>query len=141
MTDSSLSRDLVTKAAALAREAHEGQFRRDGKTPYVRHPEAVAQRVVGDPLAEAVARLHDVVEDTALTADELRKRGIPDEVVSRVQMLTKPEGADYEAYLAMIRRDPIARKVKIADMLTNLSDTPSEKQILKYAKGLLILVG
>jgi hypothetical protein len=56
-------------------------------------------------------------------------------------MLTKTEGAKYEDYLAAIRRDPIARKVKVADMLANLGDSPTERQVLKYAKGLIILLG
>lgn len=110
-------------------------------TPYVRHPEAVAQRVAGDTTAEAVAWLHDVLEDTATTAEDLRAAGIPDEVIQRVQLLTKSESVGYEVYLDSIKRDPIARKVKVADMLANLSDHPSEKQILKYARGLLLLLG
>jgi hypothetical protein len=56
-------------------------------------------------------------------------------------MLTKTEGARYEDYLAAIRRDAIARKVKVADMLANLGDSPTERQILKYAKGFIILLG
>ncbi len=132
--------DLVNRAAAIAKAAHQGQFRRDNTTPYIQHPAAVAKRVAEDPVAEAIAWLHDVLEDTAMTADELRSQGIPDEVVTRVTMLTKDDGTNYEDYLAVIRKDPIARKVKIADMLANLSDNPSEKQILRYAKGLIVLL-
>ena len=132
--------ELTIRAAAIATAAHQGQFRRDNATPYIQHPAAVAKRVADDPVAEAVAWLHDVMEDTAMTADELRNQGMPDEVIARVAMLTKKDGANYEDYLAVIRKDPIARKVKIADMLSNLSDSPSERQILKYAKGLIILL-
>ncbi|HRE84595.1 MAG TPA: hypothetical protein PLN52_26380 [Opitutaceae bacterium] len=141
MSSPTLHPDLVAVAARLAHQAHAGQFRRDQKTPYVRHPEAVAQRVVGDCTAEAVAWLHDVLEDTTTSAENLRAAGIPDGVIACVQLLTKSDTMDYEAYLAAIRRDPIARKVKVADMLANLSDRPSEKQILKYARGLLLLLG
>lgn len=133
--------EIAVRAATLAKAAHEGQFRRDNATPYILHPAAVVQRVAGDPTAEAVAWLHDVLEDTAVTADDLRSQGMPEEVVACVLMLTKTEGAKYEDYLAAIRRDPIARKVKVADMLANLSDSPTERQILKYAKGLIILLG
>ncbi len=132
--------DLVTRAARLAARAHHGQFRRDGVTPYVRHPEAVASRVSGDPMCEAVAWLHDVFEDTAVTAEEMRERGIPDEVIACVRLLTKAEGVDYDAYLAAVKQNAVAKRVKIADMLSNLSDHPSERQIVKYAKGLLILL-
>ena len=132
--------EVAVRAAAIAHSAHQGQFRRDNVTPYIQHPAAVAKRVAGDPVVEAVAWLHDVLEDTAMTADDLRNRGMPDEVITRVAMLTKKEGANYEDYLAMIRADPVACKVKIADMLSNLSDSPSERQILKYAKGLIVLL-
>jgi (p)ppGpp synthase/HD superfamily hydrolase len=137
---SSTISDLVERAATLANEAHQGQFRRDGITPYIRHPEAVAARVAGDPLAEAVAWLHDVLEDTPVTVEILREQLMPEDVVRAVSMLTKPDGADYEEYLRMIKANPLAKKVKIADMLSNLGDQPSEKQILKYAKGLVILL-
>ena len=55
----------------------------------------------------------------------------------RVELLTKSDGLAYELYLERIRSDPVAKRVKIADMLANLSDTPSEHQIVKNAKGLL----
>ena len=135
-----ISEDFVQRAAAIAREAHAGQFRRDGVTPYILHPQAVAARVAGDPLAEALAWLHDTLEDTSATPELLREQGIPEEVIIGVSMLTKAEGADYEEYLRAIKANPLAKKVKIADMLSNLSDQPSEKQILKYAKGLVILL-
>lgn len=131
---------LVALAAKIAKSAHNGQYRRDGITPYVRHPENVAARLRGDSTAEAVGWLHDVLEDTGETSQSLRAQGIPEEVIACVEKLTKKEGIDYELYLASIRRDPIARKVKIADMLSNLSDNPTEKQIVKYSKGLLILL-
>jgi len=131
--------ELVARAAAISRKAHAGQFRRDGVTPYVSHPEAVAKRVRGDALAEAVAWLHDVLEDTDETEQSLRAQGMPDAVVACVAKLTHAEEIAYEPYLAAIKTDALAKKVKVADMLTNLSDTPTEKQIVKYAKGLLVL--
>jgi (p)ppGpp synthase/HD superfamily hydrolase len=130
---------LVALAAAISRKAHAGQFRRDGTTPYVSHPEAVAGRVKGDALAEAVAWLHDVLEDSDESEQSLRAQGLPDVVVACVAKLTHAKDMAYEPYLAAIKTDPLAKKVKVADMLTNLSDTPTEKQIVKYAKGLLIL--
>lgn len=134
------SENLVTLSRDLAHRAHEGQFRRDGVTPYVVHPQAVASRVAGDPIAESVAWLHDVLEDTPLTEADLRQAGIPDEVIAGVLLLTKTEGMDYESYLAGVKASPLARKVKVADMLTNLGDCPTERQILKYARGLQVLL-
>jgi len=133
--------NLVSRAAELARVAHAGQFRRDGVTPFIRHPEAVASRVAGDPIAEAVAWLHDVLEDTDLTVDDLREHQMPAEVIAGVVTLTKAGDMGYERYLSRIKADPLARKVKVADMLSNLSDHPTSRQIVKYAKGLLVLLG
>jgi (p)ppGpp synthase/HD superfamily hydrolase len=138
--DATNSSGLVTLAARIAKAAHEGQFRRDGVTPYVRHPENVAGRLRGDQYAEAVGWLHDVLEDTHETPESLRRQGMPDEVIACVEKLTKKEGVDYESYLSKIRKDPLARKVKVADMLSNLSDNPTHEQILKYARGLLLLL-
>jgi len=133
--------EMVRMAEAVAREAHAGQFRRDGVTPYAVHPEAVASRAGDDPDAVAVAWLHDVIEDTAVTADALRERGFPTQVVEAVQTLTKRDGLSYDDYLEAVAASPLARRVKVADMLSNLADGPTERQIVKYAKGLLRLVG
>jgi (p)ppGpp synthase/HD superfamily hydrolase len=132
---------LVEHAAQLARHAHEGQFRRDGVTPYIRHAEAVASRLGDDPVAQAVAWLHDVLEDTPTTEADLRRHGVTEEVIAAVALLTKREGLAYESYLAAVKANPLARRVKIADMLSNLADSPTDKQIVKYAQGLLYLMG
>ncbi len=128
----------LNKIEQLARSAHQGQYRRDGQTPYVTHPERVAGRV-NDPREKAVAWLHDVLEDTPLTADDLAREGVPPDVIEAVRLLTKSADADYHDYLRRIRANDLARTVKINDMLDNLSDGPRERQIVKYARGLLIL--
>ena len=134
------NRSIASIAREIATAAHEGQFRRDGVTPYIHHPEAVARRVQGDEVAEAAAWLHDVLEDTSLTKDDLKERGIPDEVIQVVALMTHTNGISYERYLAAIAAHPIAKRVKIADMITNLSDSPTDRQIVKYSKGLLVLM-
>lgn len=129
-------------AKLLATRWHAGQFRRDGFTPYTVHLSRVAQRVSGDVDACIVAWLHDIVEDTSVTLEELRCAeggGFPDLVLEAVDLLTKKEGVTYEDYLAAIKQHPLACKVKISDMLDNLSDNPTRKQIIKYTKGLLYL--
>lgn len=135
-----MNSDIVTLCKAIAHRAHAGQFRRDGVTPYIVHPEAVARRLEGDPAAQATAWLHDVLEDTAVTEADLESAGVSRPIVDAVRLLTKVDGADYEAYLREIRNHPLARKVKVADMLANLGDAPSERQILKYARGLIVLL-
>lgn len=129
---------IVTLAEAIAREAHDGQFRRDGVRPYIVHPEAVAARLE-NPDEKAVAWLHDVIEDTNCDASQLRQAGIPEHIVEAVQLLTKSKGISYQDYLQTVAANPLARAVKIADMLSNLADSPTERQIVKYARGLLIL--
>lgn len=126
-------------AEKIARQAHHGQFRRDGVRPYIVHPEAVASRVETDH-QKAVAWLHDVLEDTATTAEDLRAAAIPENIIEAVQLLTKSPNIPYADYLAKVRANELAKAVKVADMLSNLADTPTEKQILKYAKGLQILL-
>lgn len=138
MEPNSCSSELVQLAERIARQAHEGQFRRDGKTPYVNHPKSVASRVNSEE-AKIVAWLHDVIEDTHYDAASLLAAGIPSHIVEAISLLTKSPDTSYEDYLGHIQKHPLARSVKIADMLSNLADSPSEKQIVKYANGLLIL--
>lgn len=130
--------ELVRLAESIARAAHDGQFRRDGLTPYIVHPKAVAERVES-PEAKAAAWLHDVIEDTDWDAPRLVAAGIPETIADAVSALTKSHGVSYEDYLERVSKNVLSREVKIADMLANLADKPSRKQIVKYAKGLLFL--
>lgn len=133
--------NIATKAACVTSYAHAGQYRRDGVTSYLTHPAAVVNKLKDESeLVLAVAWLHDVLEDTNETAESLRAKDIPEAVIHIVQILTKTESMSYEQYLKYIKQNEIARKVKIADMLHNLSDSPTNKQIVKYAKGLLFLL-
>ena len=84
--------------------------------------------------------LHDVLEDTKTTAHDLLNAGIDEDVVVAVQILTKHPSRSYDEYLKLVKLNDLARHVKIADMLSNLSDSPTIKQIRKYATGLLFLI-
>ncbi len=133
--------NLIELAKEIAYKAHAGQFRRDGITPYINHPQDVAKRLVKESdEVVAAAWLHDVLEDTQETAGSLLKQGITETVVIAVQALTKCGGGSYRGYLEGVAENPIAKKVKVADMLSNLSDSPTERQIVKYARGLLFLL-
>lgn len=133
---------LLERAEMIARRAHASQFRRDGVTPYIEHPRAVVAKLANESEeVRAVAWLHDVLEDTEETPSSLYEAAIPTMVVDAVLCLTKQELDTYDDYLQRVKENPIARKVKIADMLHNLSDAPTERQIIKYAKGLLFLHG
>ena len=83
-------------------------------------------------------KLHDVVEDTDVTVNDLKEAGFSDEVVSAVSTITKKAGEDYEEYLNRVKQNPIALRVKIADMEHN-SDisripNPTEKDLNRLEK-------
>lgn len=125
----------------ISRQAHLGQFRFDGVTPYFTHVEGVALSFSEDQIGlRAVAYLHDVLEDTSLTAQALLGLGVAPWVVSAVEAITKREGEEYGLYLIRVKANHMARKVKIADILYNLADTPSKKQVKKYAQALKFLL-
>ena len=127
--------DLIGKAEQTATMAHCGQYRRDGIT----HARDVASRVSSDA-EKIVAFLHDTIEDTALTRSDLLDQGFPQFMVDAIVLLTKDDDTIYDDYILKISQNKLATNVKIADMLSNLSDNPSKKQTKKYAKSLQILI-
>lgn len=136
--------DPIATANKIATSAHAGQFRRDGVTPYIRHPERVAEMVAflhpGNTNAIIAAFLHDVLEDSDYTEAELLYSGIPAEAVQAVSILTKEDGERYSDYLKRVKGNEIAKIVKLADMTANLSDDPTPRQVAKYKKGLQFLL-
>ena len=108
----------IEEAIRIAVEAHRGQRDRAG-APYILHPLRVMFRVQTE--AERMAAvLHDVVEDSAWTLDDLRARGFADEVVQAVDALTRRDGEDYDALVDRAAAHPVARRVKIADLEDNM---------------------
>lgn len=131
---------LEEKAYELAEKAHSGQFRRDGYTPYFNHPCDVYNRVKGED-ARVVALLHDYLEDVEGASEtRLFNEGFSFEQVQAIKILTKKKGQSYSEYLEGVKQNELAKTVKIADMLANLADDPTEKQIKKYALGLVYLL-
>lgn len=129
--------EIIATARNFAQMAHRGQYRRDGATPYFNHVDGVARTVLPQtPENIATAYLHDVVEDTIYTLNDLSRIGMPGKVVDAINRLTKTKGIDYMMYLSSVKNNPIARAVKIADINYNLNDTPTEKQKEKYKKAL-----
>jgi (p)ppGpp synthase/HD superfamily hydrolase len=129
---------VLELARALATSAHEGQLRKNGQ-PYVSHLAQIAERLRADPDLQAVGWLHDVLEDTGLTAEDLLCHGIPEDVVAVVVTLTKRREERFEQYIERVSKCERATTVKIADILSNLSDNPGKKQIAKFARALLVL--
>ncbi|HET6762062.1 MAG TPA: HD domain-containing protein [Longimicrobiaceae bacterium] len=105
-------------AIILATRAHRGQTDKAGQ-PYILHPLRMMARMETD--AERMAAvLHDVVEDTPWTLEMLTAEGFPEEVVRAVDHLTRREGESYEAFCTRAGADPVARRVKIADLEDNM---------------------
>lgn len=105
-------------AIALAVEAHRGQTDKIGQ-PYVLHVLRVMFRCETD-IERIVAVLHDVVEDTGRTFDDLRQLGYSGEVVAALDCVTKREGESYEQFVERAAQNPVARKVKLADLEDNM---------------------
>lgn len=111
---------LTNRALRIAYEAHAGQLDKCG-IPYVFHPYHLAEQMP-DEATTCAALLHDVVEDTDITLDELA-RSFPADEIDAVCLLTHEEGVPYLDYVRAIAAHPIARTVKRADLLHNLDDT------------------
>jgi (p)ppGpp synthase/HD superfamily hydrolase len=105
-------------AIRLALDAHRGQKDRYGAA-YVLHPLRMMNRLTAEP-DRIAAVLHDVVEDTATTVDDLRRLGFGEEIITAVDCLTKRRGEHYDTYIERCKVNPIARRVKLADLEDNL---------------------
>jgi (p)ppGpp synthase/HD superfamily hydrolase len=99
--------DMIVTARNFTQMAHINQVRRDGTAPYFKHVEGVA-RLVKPQTPENIitSYLHDVIEDTNYTLNDLAKIGIPDRVIDAVNRLTKTKGMDYMMYIQSIRTIP-----------------------------------
>ena len=138
---------LTIRAMDIAYHAHHGQVDKAG-VPYIFHPMHLAEQME-DELTCCVALLHDTVEDTDVTLDQLAAQ-FPSEVVEAVQLLTHTQGTTYFDYVRKIRTNPIATKVKMADLQHNSDETrfagmdvsPEKISYLrsKYAKARAILL-
>jgi len=132
------------RALKLCFEAHKDQLDKSGM-PYVFHPFHLAEQMQ-DETTTVVALLHDVIEDTAYTWDDLQAMGFDASVLDALRLLTHEEGVPYMEYVAAIRSNPVARAVKLADLAHNSDlsrlDTVGEKALKrceKYAAAIRLL--
>ena len=132
----------LERAIAIAAEAHAGQKDRGG-APYILHPIRLMIQMDSENVMMA-AVLHDVVENSVWTLDDLRKEGFSNEVLNAVDCLTHrdKEGEDYWDYIQRAKSDPIAIKVKLADLEDNLNPDrlnevteKDEKRFDRYRKA------
>ena len=113
--------ERLQKAIELATEAHKGQTDRAGK-PYIGHVTRVMQ--AGKTLEERMAGvLHDIVEDTPWTFEDLLREGIPADVVDAVRCLTKIENESYDRFIERVKTNPTAIAVKLNDLRDNMDVT------------------
>lgn len=108
---------LLERALGIALEAHAGQKSKDG-LPYILHPLRLMVKMQTDE-ERIAAVLHDVVEDSAVTLEALRAAGFSGPVLEAVRLLTHEEGIGYEEYVERLRANPMARKIKLADLEDN----------------------
>ncbi len=136
---------MTVRAMCLAYDAHRGQVDKGG-VPYIFHPIHLAEQME-EEVSATVALLHDVAEDTDWTLEALA-RHFPPEVMEPLGLLTHEEGVPYEAYVRAIRQNPIAVKVKLADLRHNSDQTrlpnatPQQRHRLqqKYQNAIRILL-
>ena len=112
--------ELTNEAMKIAYRAHHGQVDKSG-IPYIFHPYHLAEQMP-DEYTTCVALLHDVVEDTDTTFEELAAI-FPNGVMDALALLTHADGVDYYEYVAKIKDNPIAKTVKLADLTHNSDET------------------
>lgn len=104
----------------LAYNAHMNQLDKAG-VPYIFHPIHLAEQMQTESEC-IVAILHDVVEDTDITFMQLGKE-FSSEVIDALKLLTHDKKVEYMAYIKLLKKNPIAKKVKIEDLLHNIDET------------------
>jgi len=125
--------DLTKTAMQIAYDAHYGQVDR-GKTPYIFHPMHVAESMK-DEDSTVVAILHDILEDTPVSAELLRRKGIPERLIEAIEIMSHREDEPYMVYLYRIinSKNELAIRVKYADILHNLDATRTKSgKLPKY---------
>lgn len=134
----------LEKAIQIALKAHEGQTDKGGNT-YVLHPLRLMVQMPTEQL-QTIAVLHDVVEDSTYTFEDLAKEDFPEEVLSAVRALTKQENEQYDDFIKRVKLNPLAVPVKIADLKDNSNldriPNPTEtdlERVKKYQRAIEFL--
>ncbi len=136
--------NLTKKAMKIAFEAHKEQVDKTG-VPYIYHPIHLAEQM-DDEASICVALMHDVVEDTDTTFEDLEKEGFTKEIIDALRLLTHDDSVPYLEYVKEIKQNPIATKVKLADLNHNSDlsrldsvDDKAMERLEKYKKSIAIL--
>ena len=138
--------DLTKRALKLCFEAHKEQVDKTG-LPYVFHPFHLAEQMQSEESTVA-ALLHDVVEDTDYTFEDLKKMGFGGAILDALRLLTHDDDTPYMDYVAALKDNPIARAVKLADLKhnsdmtrLNVIDDKARARAEKYKKAIELLEG
>lgn len=136
---------MLNKAIEIAAIAHTGQVDK-AKAPYILHPLRV-MLTRDNELEQICAVLHDVVEDTNITFEDLRKQGFSEKVIEVLDCLTKRDAESYDDFIGRVLKNETACQVKLADIADNMDLTriknPSEKdreRIRKYEKAVELIL-
>lgn len=137
--------NLTKKAMKIAFEAHKNQVDKNGM-PYIYHPIHLAEQM-DDEETVCVALLHDVVEDTDISLEDLKQEGFSEEILKALKLMTHDDFVPYMDYVKKIKTNPIATKVKLADLkhnsdLTRLDivDQKAIKRAEKYKEAIEMLI-
>ncbi|MFT3886027.1 MAG: phosphohydrolase [Flavobacteriales bacterium] len=130
--------DLLERAIRLAAKVHKGQVDRFNQ-PYILHVMRVMMR--GHDLEEQVlGALHDVLERSSITVDELRTKGFPPRILKALEHITRVGGEDYEGYIDRVVQDGLAMRVKLHDLADKMDllhvDQLSMADLKRYNKQL-----
>ena len=127
---------MTKKALCIAYKAHDGQVDKTG-VPYIFHPFHLAESMT-DENSTIVALLHDVIEDTDWTIDDLAKEGFNEDVLTALKLMTHNPAEPYMDYISRLSTCPVARQVKLADLYHNSDRTrvenPDEKMLKRWEK-------
>ena len=136
--------ELTKKALKVSFEAHKNQVDKSGM-PYVYHPFHLAEQMETEETV-IVALLHDVVEDTDYTLEDIRVMGFPEQVIEALALMTHDKSVPYMDYVEKIKNNPIAKAVKLADLKHNsdlsrldIIDEKALKRVEKYAAAMRTL--
>ena len=127
---------MTKKALCIAYKAHEGQVDKTG-IPYIFHPFHLAESMT-DENSTIVALLHDVIEDTDWTIDDLEKEGFNEDILTALKLMTHNPAEPYMDYISRLSTCPVARQVKLADLYHNSDRTrvenPDENMLKRWDK-------
>lgn len=132
--------NMTKKALKICFKAHINQVDKTG-VPYVFHPFHLAEQM-DDEESVCLALLHDVVEDTSMTFEDLINEGFSEKIISALRLLTHLNSTPYMEYIQKIKENPLAKKVKLADLRHNsdlsrldlsVDKIPSKLELYKIA--------